>query len=230
MFVDRGSVEKRSVPGNRAIRWQRGYRVGVSQQANEGISGAVDDFFGAADTSSADSRYVRPSMFSGNNILMGDRAQKLVHSSLDAILGNANAGEQEEKKFFVFVQHNAIIRIDIKIWKYNFESKGVMANSENVFCYVFCTSVVDHDKLTVDEMTFLLSEHHGDSDVIDYVDELIEVWVKMKSISKMVEARLNNLDLKALPAPKRAGLITAPAPAPIAAAAVAPVAEVAAAA
>jgi hypothetical protein len=67
-----------------------------------------------------------------------------VSGSLDAILGNANAGEQEEQKFFVFVHHNAIIRIDAKIWRYNFEGKGVMAQSENVFCCAWRPAPATH--------------------------------------------------------------------------------------
>jgi hypothetical protein len=34
---------------------------------------------------------------------------------MKAILGCDEAGEQEEQKFFVFVKHNAIIRIDVKV-------------------------------------------------------------------------------------------------------------------
>jgi hypothetical protein len=71
---------------------------------------------------------------------------------LSAILGNQNAGQQEEQKFFIFMKENAIIRIDVKvrlevfgttialigpcyqIWRYNFSGSGIMANTENVFC------------------------------------------------------------------------------------------------
>ena len=40
--------------------------------------------------------------------------QKLITTSLDALLGNDQVGQQEEQKFFVFFEHNAIIRIDVK--------------------------------------------------------------------------------------------------------------------
>lgn len=79
--------------------------------------------------------------------------KNVVSGSLSAILGNCNAGEQEEQKFFIFMEHNAVIRIDVKvcspsmtltflmayqtlqkIWRYNFNNRGIMANTENVFC------------------------------------------------------------------------------------------------
>ena len=44
------------------------------------------------------------------------RTQKLITTSLDAFLGNAEVGQQEEQKYFVFFRHNAIIRIDVKVW------------------------------------------------------------------------------------------------------------------
>ena len=73
---------------------------------------------------------------------------------MSTILGNNNAGQQEEQKFFIFMKENAIIRIDIKvrslvlaaydghssspqIWRYNFSGQGIMANAENVFCCMY---------------------------------------------------------------------------------------------
>jgi hypothetical protein len=46
MFTDPASVEKRAVPGMRALRWERGYRVGVTHGASEGLGEIVDSFFG----------------------------------------------------------------------------------------------------------------------------------------------------------------------------------------
>jgi len=172
MFQDVESVQKKVVPGYRALRWERGYRVGVEKSASAGPLGdVVNAFFGSGDDNKDNS----------SPVLSGFK--KLINSSLDAILGNANAGEQEEQKFFIFVHHNAIIRIDTKIWRYNFNGKGVMAESENVFCYVFCTSVVDHNVLQIDELTYLLSEHAGDDQVEAYVDKLVSVWNKVRAIA-----------------------------------------------
>ena len=97
---------------------------------------------------------------------------------------------------------------------------------------------MDHDTLTVDEMTFLLSEHHGDNDVVDYVDELIEVWVKMKSIKAIVDARMRHVETLALQprgplkdvTPARQAIAAAPTPVAVAVAAPEPAPVVAAAA
>ncbi|KAG8925229.1 hypothetical protein FRC02_009820 [Tulasnella sp. 418] len=169
MFQDPNSVSSKQIPGIRAVRYERGYRVSVSKNAQEGIGEVVDAFFGAAETGMKG---------------VVDGFKKVVGTALNAILGNDQAGQQEDQKFFVFMKNNAIIRIDIKMWRYNFSGKGVMAESENVFCYVFCLSVVDHYKLTLDELTFLFTEFAGDAQVEAYIDHLCNIWRKITAIPR----------------------------------------------
>ena len=47
---------------------------------------------------------------------------------MKAILGCDEAGEQEEQKFFVFVKHNAIIRIDVKVNEVSYADLVVILN------------------------------------------------------------------------------------------------------
>jgi hypothetical protein len=198
MWLDsNGTTAKKMVPGRRALRWERGYRVGVSQRDNlflpatteagptvppgpprpprfdETLGEIVELYFRAGVTGK-----------NGDTVIAGFK--KHVLSSLHFILSNTNAGEQEDQRFFVFVQHNAIIRIDVKVWRYNFNSNKVMANAQDVLAYLFCVSVVNHMDLSVDELTYLLSEHAGDADVKEYVDYLLSVWKKIYEIKKEV--------------------------------------------
>ncbi|KAG9096530.1 hypothetical protein FS749_008285 [Ceratobasidium sp. UAMH 11750] len=168
-FSDKSQVQRKSVPGNRAIRWVREYTVGVSKKSSDNVDRAVDSFFGAISA---------PDGQRGGKIVEGFKA--VVKGALDAFLGNSQAGEHEEEKFFVFVQHNAIIRIDVRLWRYNFSSTTVMAEESNVLCYIICSSVVDRSALTFDEMIYLLSEHAGDDNVEEYIDSLARVWRKME--------------------------------------------------
>jgi hypothetical protein len=95
--------------------------------------------------------------------------------------------------------------IILQLWRYNFSGTGVMADSENVLCCkmltlphlaqdansapldIFCTSVVDRAALTLDEMTYLLSEHVGDDNVEAYVNKLASVWNKVNNLPKVIE-------------------------------------------
>ncbi|RXW20473.1 hypothetical protein EST38_g5380 [Candolleomyces aberdarensis] len=187
MFQDPESVQKKMIPGLRAMRWERGYRVNVDSKTSEGgLSEVVDSFFGLVQdgVTPADKDTKNKAIINGFKVRSTPNA-----GALNAILGNNHAGEQEEQKFFIFMEHNAIIRIDVKIWRYNFSGKGVMADAENVFCYIFCTSVVDSAKLQRDELVYLLSEYAGDDDVNAYVDQLLQVWTSINKMHSFIQTR-----------------------------------------
>ncbi|KAG9096531.1 hypothetical protein FS749_008286 [Ceratobasidium sp. UAMH 11750] len=171
-FSDKSQIRHRSVPGNRAIRWVREYTVGVSDQPSANVENAVDSFFGIANASDEKKK---------DKVVEGFKS--VVKGALDAFLGNTQAGEHEEEKFFVFVQHNAIIRIDVRLWRYNFSRKNIMAGESNVLCYIICSSVVDRSALTFDEMIYFLSEHAGGENMEEYIDSLAKVWRKMEILA-----------------------------------------------
>ncbi|EJT98700.1 hypothetical protein DACRYDRAFT_17883 [Dacryopinax primogenitus] len=133
-----------------------------------------------------------------------DSNETLVTGALDVFLGNGHAGEHEEQKFFIFMQHNAIIRIDVKIWRYNFVSKGVMGEKENTDggADIFCTSVVNHDVLQDDELLYLLSEYAGDNAMADYLAKLVGMWNLIKSVTAEAKDPKNRLRIMSAPAPK----------------------------
>jgi hypothetical protein len=203
MWLDKnGTTAQKMVPGQRALRWERGYRVGVrrepvfrtqdgtSEHKHDGEPDGLDEIINVYFSAGVSG----PDVTQKDIILNGFK--KHVRTTLHYILENANAGEQEDQRFFVFVQHNAIIRVDIKVWRYNFNSSNVMANAQDVLAYIFCVSVVNHMDLSVDELTYLLSEHAGDLDVRAYVDYLLSVWRKIYEIKHEVNRYKIEWELK----------------------------------
>ncbi|CCA67373.1 hypothetical protein PIIN_01204 [Serendipita indica DSM 11827] len=185
MFEEPETVEKKMVPGIRALRWEREYRVG-----EEGISEAVNDFFGEDTKSPSNPRAgFKVNTYSLMKPPFFELLKKLINIALSSILGNNQAGEIEEQKFFIYVEHNAVIRIDMKMWKYNFSSSDIIAEQQNVFGYILCTSVVDTSTLKIDELVYLLSEYRGDADVEAYMDKLIAIWTKMDNVQEMLISR-----------------------------------------
>jgi hypothetical protein len=173
-----GTHSKKMVPGLRALQWERNFRIGVKSEGPEldlALDEIVDQYFGSGNRE-GDGASV---------ILKGFK--KHVKSSIHSFLGNTNGGAQDEDKFFIFVKHHAIIRIDVKLWRYNFNTKHVFAGADNVMAFLFSTSVVEHSKLSVDELTYLLSEHSGDQEIEGYVEELLRVWRKMHSIKNRID-------------------------------------------
>ncbi|QRV73667.1 hypothetical protein RhiJN_01681 [Ceratobasidium sp. AG-Ba] len=197
-FLTNSVAGKTAIPGLRALRWERGYRVGVGRQATKGIGEIVDSFFGGSGEPDETLPNPTGTGATGTNSTGGQPGtkqtkwedpkvtgfKKVVELALDVFLGNATVGQQEMKKFFIFVHHNAIVRIDVKLWRYNFQGRGVMAEADNVLAYIACTSVVKHDALEIDELVYLLSEHAGDENVNAYLAFLIYTWNNMKAIAK----------------------------------------------
>ena len=101
-------------------------------------------------------------------------------------------GEHEEKMFFVYPENFAIVRVDVKCYKYCFSSSGVIAKSENVFCYTMAKSIVDHTKLTIDELLYMVVEMIG-AEKIDEVEAFIK---QLKSIWKMLEDKSSDEVMK----------------------------------
>ncbi|KAK4692046.1 hypothetical protein P7C71_g5083, partial [Lecanoromycetidae sp. Uapishka_2] len=170
MFLDHESAMKTSVPGKRALRFERHVSPGA------GVENAVDAFFGASDTGT-------------KGVLEGFK--NVVKTGLSTILGDTSAGESYDKKFFVCVKHNAIIRVDMYTYKYNFSSQGVISNHKNILAYILCISVVDHRDVTVDEMIYLASEFAGDGTVGPssgfqvYLEMIMKTWNALKAVDPL---------------------------------------------
>jgi hypothetical protein len=166
MFLNPDAVGKVQIVGKRAFAYKEQYHVGLGSKSDvvAKIGTSIGDFL-KGDTSDI-----------SNGIL------NIASTAVDAILGNVSIGECEDKQFFVIPQHNAIIRIDTKCWRYNFSSAGIITDSENIFCYVCCKSVVDHTTLTDDEFTYLISEYVGDDPekVEAYAQKLRDIWKALK--------------------------------------------------
>ncbi|HJP89035.1 MAG TPA: hypothetical protein VJ850_08380 [Candidatus Limnocylindrales bacterium] len=149
------------------IVYMQDYRCNVGQDANAGITDAINSFFGG---SSAD---VKAGF------------QSLIGVALQAILGDTSMGESEQDQTVITIEHNAIVRIDIRAWRYNFSDQSVIGTVQNAFCYVFCKSVVDHTKVTIDTLLYLISEAAGDdlTKVQTLIDALKSTYAALGSVS-----------------------------------------------
>ncbi|KAK1222195.1 hypothetical protein PQX77_014968 [Marasmius sp. AFHP31] len=186
MFLDGASAAKLSVPGKRALRFERSVRVDTGAEGAPGVEQAVDAFFGASKTGM-------------EGVLEGFKA--VVKTGLKVILGDTSAGESYDQKFFVCIKHNAIIRVDMMTYRYNFHNEGVISTHKNVLAYILCISVVDHMDVTVDEIVYLASEFAGDEPekYEPYLNGLIRVWGNLRD--KDPRGRLTGTEFRALPQP-----------------------------
>lgn len=168
VFLNPSSEEKIRVIPDTEIRWYDEYRCNVKEGASDSIDKVIDSFFSSEQG-------------------LKDGFKVLVKAGLSTILGNESAGEFQENIYVVTMEHNAIVRVDISSWRYNFTSDGVIGHIKDVYCCTFCKSVVDHTKVHLDTLVYLISEQAGDD-----FDKLEEYINKLKKIWKLLEPENTN--------------------------------------
>lgn len=158
-----GDVHECEIVGKRAFAYNSGQHVDIKSGCGPAIKEAINMFFNG-----------------GEDIKEG--FQKIVETALDSLIGNTAIGEHEEQMFFVYPENFAIVRVDFKCYKYCFSSKGIIADSENIFCYTMSKSIVDHKKMTIDELVYMITEMIGTDKIKEvnaFIDELKDVWKKL---------------------------------------------------
>lgn len=168
-FMNPAQVEKTQIPGIRAIRFIEQYHVAskssFNQQVGDHLTQAIDSFFsiGGKDTDTKQA------------VQGGVKA--LISTALDGFIGGTEAGESEEKIYVVVPENNAFIRADICIWKYHMTDNALSSNSDTAVAYILCKSVIDHTKLTIDELIYFVSDTLASRKNIPSVDVSIDVAI-----------------------------------------------------
>lgn len=147
-FTNPGQVDKKQIPGIRAIKYIEQYHVATQNSFSEQVKGhldhAIDAFFSIGGNEN------KGSVKSG--------LKSVIAGALDAFIGSTSAGESEEKTYIVIPENNAFVRVDIACWKYNFSQQKILNQHDSAVAYILCKSVIDHTKLSIDELIYLTTE------------------------------------------------------------------------
>ncbi|RHZ80715.1 hypothetical protein Glove_132g53 [Diversispora epigaea] len=107
----------------------------------------------------------------------------IIKTGLNTFLGNSSIGEQKIDYESLALWYNSIVIIDVKIWKYKFETTGVIADCENALCYSYTLSVVDHKNTDLDTLNFLISKNANKTgvDPNNLIKELANLWSSLQN-------------------------------------------------
>lgn len=143
--------------------FQRGYTISTGETVDAGISTAVDQFF------------------SGN---VKDGFKTVIKSALSVLFADTQTGEQKKDYYFVTMEHNAFVRVDVSIWKYYFSQKGLTDDLQQAFCYTFVKSIIDHKKVSADTMIYHISEQMNDDmeKIQSFVSSLKDLHKQLESL------------------------------------------------
>lgn len=149
-FINPESIAKAQIPGERSIRYYEQYHVAssqtVSKDMKDHIDQVLDAFFSIGDSGGSTKKAVKSGI------------KSLISMGFDAFIGSTQAGESESIQYYVIPENNAFVRVDIACWKYNFKDKKFLEQHDMAVAYIFCKSVVDHKKLSLDELIYLVTE------------------------------------------------------------------------
>lgn len=178
-----GDKNKIEIGGGRYFKYYMGQHVDLHSGANERISETVDSFFRGKEG-------------------LKDGFKSLINGALETLINDTTIGEKQEDMFFVFPENNAIVRMDVKAYKYSFSKKGFIADCENVFCYTMAKSIIDHKTLNLDELLYFISDMsgaEGNIKAIDaFVDEITSIWAKLENkTTRQVSTEYQLADVKA---------------------------------
>lgn len=164
-----GGVHKLFIVPDTVMDFQQGYTISSGETMDEGLSTAIDQFF------SGDTK---------------DGFKTVVKAGLSALFADTTAGETEKRYYFVAMEHNAFIRVDLSIWKYFFSQKSIQDNVQQAFCYTFCKSIIDHKKVSEDTLIYLVSSYMGDDldKVNGYIDAMRALYSKLDSTAPQAVA------------------------------------------
>lgn len=165
-FLNPDATQKVDVPGIRALRKARYHNLIVKDEPNQSIGDAFDDFFSIGTGGSK----------TGDAVKEGFK--EVVTSALGSFMERTDVGQHKEEKYFIYVMYNAVIRLDVMLWRWNFVGKGFSDKYESALGYLVCTSVVDVGALKTSEFVFLISEYTGDQEenVIKYIQKMQQTY------------------------------------------------------
>jgi hypothetical protein len=161
-----GGVHKLFIVPDTVMDFQQGYTVSASETIDAGLSSAIDQFF------SGDTK---------------DGFKTVVKSGLSVLFADTSTGETSKTYYFVAMEHNAFIRVDVSVWKYYFSQKSIQDDVQQAFCYTFCKSIIDHKKVSEDTLIYLVSSYVGDdlAKVQEYINAIRKLYSALEPKSPL---------------------------------------------
>ena len=109
--------------------------------------------------------------------------------ALDQLLGNATVGESEKKESHVAFSNNSLLRVDCYMYKYQFQSDGLVSSSKNIFGYYIQVGVLDLIKVNPQIVLYELTSSVGDAKQLEQATRMLTTMASFtKKLYRVVTA------------------------------------------
>ena len=147
----------------------------LTSTPSEDLTGAIDSFF-------------------EGNFLGG--LHKLVNLAIKAVLGNSSLGEYESSSMFIVWSHDALVRIDTYVYRWNFSSQSVIDTVEGALGILMFQRVVDLTKTDPQVLTWAIARQSEalEVDPTTAIDNAIAVIKKAAELQLEVKKLQDKVD------------------------------------
>lgn len=160
-FRNKELESQMEIVGDRMGAFSREYRVNYSDgDVSKAVNELIDDIMNIGSESA-------------KKII-----SKTISNALKAMFTSVVASEEEKLMFVVMLEGAALVRYDIDIWKSAESDSALFKHCQSVVAITYARSVVDHTKITDDELNDAIHSFLGNAsldEVIAYKKKLIEL-------------------------------------------------------
>ena len=118
-------------------------------------------------------------------------AKDLILGGVNELLGNFSAGENESEDMLILWENNALLRIDVYYWKWNFSSNQILKVAQNVFAVYCVKRVINPSEIEPNVLIWAITrmyERNTSStepdEALDYVRRIME---KIREVKEAIE-------------------------------------------
>ncbi|CAG8718528.1 7727_t:CDS:2 [Acaulospora morrowiae] len=125
------------------------------------------------------------------DVLGGFKA--IIQGSVDAFISDTTVGEKYHQEYHLVIDNNALVRVDSMLYKYNFETNGIVHMVDNAFCYMFYKSVIPLKEVKQDVVIYSVTNYvkrglkEAKIDAADRNKYVLEYIQSLKSLYKALE-------------------------------------------
>ena len=169
-FLNHDLESQIEIVGDRLGSFTKGYRVNVETgKVGSAIKAIVDQVMLIGDAKAKD--------------IVGG----VITNTLDAMFSSVGVTESQQQLFTIAFGGMALVRYDFYVWKYESSSNGLFKNTKSIVAYTYASSVIDHTKVTSDQLLQAIYNSLGTNaspeSVTDYVTKLQKAWEALKGTS-----------------------------------------------
>ena len=115
-------------------------------------------------------------------------AKNLILAGIDELLGNTSIGENESEDMIILWENNALLRVDVYYWKWNFSQKGVVDVAENVLAMYCAKRVINPVEVDPNVLVWAITrmcvkKGMNNDEALDYIKSIME---KLKEVKEYI--------------------------------------------